>query len=641
MHCMWAALVLLLLYMLTVFLGSRVLDIVLWCTTEQGRQLVDPFLLSVRQLKQLLETRGVSHTGYIEKQELAQLVQDSADVTTAEVSELSAREQEKLSSTSDSFEFTGSAHFYEQVEDTKDSVWLVQVIPAGRDSQQAPLLDDYTWKFVHNHVAPFAVRTGIFNCNYGRRLCRSKGWFEPLLLLALPRGTKPKDRVVLRTSQLNRPQAIIEWLREELSIRVHKISDVEELEKDWLTDSSSKSSRSSNDLSSSEVKVLLLTHLIHPPLFLAALSIKFTGRIKFGMFTLKKDESESLKKRVGRTPSYVITTPEGVTIYGQRKGEHFNFKSMNTFLRSIQPEINDIFLCSLLFVNMIVLLQILQVSVDLWWKKIVSTLWIIVSHNLFLFWVWIFVFGIRRWPLFGVVTDSLLVFVRYFWMSQLGTFVRSDCQVISSHPVLFIISFILFGYVAKQFVSFRSSSTQTQQGTPDQRTWWEVLPLDCLFRPISTSPLSSSTSHIHPYVPMPGPGPFDTQLEEGIEMLIERLAVPNLWLQSHSHNSDYIKDLPVWKVPSPTDEPDEEVLLRMMDSNGNSDRQPAAAACGEDCAVCLEGYQIGETLCGLPCGHCYHHQCLMLWLQTDNHHCPICRWPAYKTHPHQHKYHNQ
>lgn len=92
----------------------------------------------------------------------------------------------------------------------------------------------------------------------------------------------------------------------------------------------------------------------------------------------------------------------------------------------------------------------------------------------------------------------------------------------------------------------------------NQRTWWEVLPLDCLFRPISTSsPLSSSTSLIHPYVPMPGPGPLDVQLEEGIEMLIERLAVPNFWLQSHSHNNDYIKDLPVWKVPSPTDEPDE------------------------------------------------------------------------------------
>lgn len=73
-------------------------------------------------------------------------------------------------------------------------------------------------------------------------------------------------------------QAILEWLREELSIRVHKVSDVEELDRDWLSDSNSeKSSSDNNSLSSSDVKVLLFTHLIHPPLFLAALSIKFTG----------------------------------------------------------------------------------------------------------------------------------------------------------------------------------------------------------------------------------------------------------------------------------------------------------------------------------------------------------------------------
>lgn len=38
------------------------------------------------------------------------------------------------------------------------------------------------------------------------RLCSSKGWNEPLLLLAMPRGTKPKDKVVMRTSQATRPQ---------------------------------------------------------------------------------------------------------------------------------------------------------------------------------------------------------------------------------------------------------------------------------------------------------------------------------------------------------------------------------------------------------------------------------------------------
>lgn len=88
-----------------------------------------------------------------------------ADVTAAEIVELNSREQEKLSS-SESFEFTGSAHFYELVEDTKDSVWLVQVIPAGEDF---PLLDDYSWKLIQSHLTPFSVRTGIFNCNYGRR----------------------------------------------------------------------------------------------------------------------------------------------------------------------------------------------------------------------------------------------------------------------------------------------------------------------------------------------------------------------------------------------------------------------------------------------------------------------------------------
>jgi hypothetical protein len=40
-------------------------------------QIVDPLLLSVRQLKHLLENRGVSYAGYVEKKELAQLVEAS------------------------------------------------------------------------------------------------------------------------------------------------------------------------------------------------------------------------------------------------------------------------------------------------------------------------------------------------------------------------------------------------------------------------------------------------------------------------------------------------------------------------------------------------------------------------------------
>lgn len=63
--------------------------------------------------------------------------------------------------------FSGSAHFYEQVEDTKDSVWLVQVVPASGLGE--PLLDDYRWQVVRHYLAPFAIQTGLFDCRLDRR----------------------------------------------------------------------------------------------------------------------------------------------------------------------------------------------------------------------------------------------------------------------------------------------------------------------------------------------------------------------------------------------------------------------------------------------------------------------------------------
>ncbi|XP_039285357.1 E3 ubiquitin-protein ligase RNF103 [Nilaparvata lugens] len=573
MRSMWVTIALLLLYVLIVFLGSRIIDIFLWC--QGGSQFVDPFVLSVGQLKQLLENRGVSYTGYVEKQELAQLVKESADVSIAEVARLSSNagnsveaERERLSATPSSSEFLSSDHFYEQIR-----------------------------------------------CF---RLCRSKGWFEPLLLLALPKGTKPKDKVILRSSQLTRPQAIVEWLREELSIRVHKVADVHELEEDWLT------SRPTDG-----IKVLLLTHLLHPPLFLAALSIKFSGRIKFGMLTVKnEEEAELLKKRsdYSHAPTYLVITPEKTVTYGKRKGEHFNFWAMNAFLCSVQPEIIDIFNASpyLFF----------QINVDYWWKRVVCALWRIVSHNLFLFWAWMVIMGIQRSSIFSFIASYCLVASRYVWLSDLGALIRSDCQLMARHEIFFIVSYCIYGFFGHYILSITQfeepESSEHDDDEEDQggggRGWWEMLSLDCLFRPMgSTTVRSRGQTHAQ----------MDIQLEEGIEMLIERLAVPNLWLQP-THSPDYIKRLPVWKFKAATDDSDEEKLLKLMDDGLDLTSQaPAEMLPSQECAVCLENYQRDEVICGLPCAHTYHHQCLLAWLQTDNHHCPICRWPAYKPHPRQ------
>lgn len=54
----------------------------------------------------------------------------------------------------------------------------------------------------------------------------------------------------------------------------------------------------------------------------------------------------------------------------------------------------------------------------------------------------------------------------------------------------------------------------------------------------------------------------------------------------------------------------------------------ALGAVGEpSCAVCLSGYEEGDLLRRLRCGHSYHANCLDEWLDT-NASCPRCRKPA-------------
>ncbi|KAG7535509.1 Zinc finger RING-type [Arabidopsis thaliana x Arabidopsis arenosa] len=43
------------------------------------------------------------------------------------------------------------------------------------------------------------------------------------------------------------------------------------------------------------------------------------------------------------------------------------------------------------------------------------------------------------------------------------------------------------------------------------------------------------------------------------------------------------------------------------------------------CAVCKDGMVMGETGKKLPCGHCYHGDCIVPWLGTRNS-CPVCRF---------------
>ena len=86
---------------------------------------------------------------------------ETATLNVAAEEEIAAAMLEAMSTN-----FTCGLHFYEEVEDTKDSVWVVQVV-RDRGRTFVPQKD---WKTFVRKVSRFGVRTGVFDCSFDQRL---------------------------------------------------------------------------------------------------------------------------------------------------------------------------------------------------------------------------------------------------------------------------------------------------------------------------------------------------------------------------------------------------------------------------------------------------------------------------------------
>lgn len=122
--------------------------------------------------------------------------------------------------------------------------------------------------------------------------------------------------------------------------------------------------------------------MLFRPIIDNSTSFLLPGRIKFGIFSLKKDEdsnntpsipqssssnSTSVRKYLSRhhkistLPTYLIITPETKHVYGKLPAEHYNLFHMNLFLKLIVPEMNDVFIVALVLTNMLAVIDICQV----------------------------------------------------------------------------------------------------------------------------------------------------------------------------------------------------------------------------------------------------------------------------------------
>ncbi|XP_006629769.1 E3 ubiquitin-protein ligase RNF103 isoform X1 [Lepisosteus oculatus] len=660
---MWLKLFFLLLYFLVLFVLARFFEAVVWYETGIfATQLVDPVTLSFKKLKTILECRGLGYSGLPEKKDVRELVEKSGDLMEGELYS-ALKSEEEASDPVSSTSFSGEMHFYELVEDTKDGIWLVQVIAKDRD----PLVSKTNWGKMVKKVSHFGIRTGTFNCSNDSRYCRKRGWLKSTLIMSVPQTNTSKGKVMLKEYNGNRIETehIFKWMTAHVASRIKTVRLAEQLVAEW--------NRSDRD----QVKMYLFAKLDQPPAFFSALSVKFTGRIEFIFVDVQNWSNESYMKEIGvqQIPSYILKMPEGTYRYGNSTGEFISLSAMDTFLRSVQPEVNDLFVLSLVMVNLMAWMD-LFITQGATIKRFVVLISTLGTYNSLLIISWLPILGFLQLPYLDSFYEYSLKLLRYADTTTIASWVRADWSFYSSHPALFLSTYLGHGLLIDYFEKKRRRNNNDDEINANNLEWlsslWDWY-TSYLFHPIA------SFQNF----------PNESDWDDDPNLLLERLAFPDLWLHPLIP-TDYIKSLPTWnfkctRAQSCDREPnagswresDRELESELRSELEPSDDEwcgpekertpPRACVCKNvengscknesdcpgnlnakedlepdwskwpnhmlhctECVVCLENFENGCLVMGLPCGHVFHQQCIVVWLAGGRHCCPVCRWPSYK-----------
>lgn len=281
------------------------------------------------------------------------------------------------------------------------------------------------------------------------RWCDRKGWHKSHLLLALPQVYQQKANVAIHTYEGPlRQNALSRWMRLKLQDKIENIQDFRRFKDEWLAFKSG--------WQESEVRALLFTDQDIIPMFFSALSVKFPGRVKFGVVnknnastrewaqTLLPEENVSL-------PLYLIVTSEKAYVYGNNQGDCLTFSSMETLLKFLHPCLNDIFIFSFLVANLISFLELVTAQGRLG-RRFQRFLWCVVKYNAAVIMLWLPLIAMFQLPYLDHLPLLGLKFSRVLTTSSLGEAFRRDIFFYSQHTYILTASFLLactiFGILA-------------------------------------------------------------------------------------------------------------------------------------------------------------------------------------------------
>ena len=518
--------------------------------------------------------------------------------------------------------------FIEKVEDTKASVWVVLVDPPTsiKSSDELAKHSDFQkeWSQISSNFTENGIRTGSYQCSKDIRLCLIHKITTPSVLLTMPKGSQPKGKVIVHifksSSKLNSP-SLYGWVQNKLHPKIKTVHSLSELIERPARRKQNKKAQNPPSM----YFVYRTKENAKPPLSISALSVRFTGRIRFYM--LKEDkESENDILAMNKFSKYS---------YGKHNGESFTYSCMELFLKTLHPEVNDIFIASAILLNMACWFEVsLQKGGPL--RRLLFCVWGFATSNILLVTIWLPLLKLIYLPQLQPIVEMCLQNLQKFMFTSTAAVLRKDFMELSKHLYIVLTGFVCYGvflgYLHFKFRNDLSNLSLTdllQNDINDIRGSFNAL-------------IENITPNFQIY-----------QFEARIERILFTLSRSELWLPTES-SCEYIKELPKWKFCKLSDygetveniEPnlllesdDESVSVPSCKTekncledcyNNSPSNCPAYIFKANDCVICLEEYKCGVMLMGLPCGHSFHEKCATDWLflESSLNKCPVCRWPC-------------
>jgi len=523
--------------------------------------------------------------------------------------------------------FTSYEQFQEHLKDTT-GIWVIKVTAKRRND----ILSPRKWGWMSKRLKRYGIKIGVYNCALDRRLCAYRGLKSSTVLLLAPNadGTDVDIHTYYNDGTDNHSSIkhkIYTWIKRKLNPKVKTVHSLSELTERPISRYKRRTTHAKPSIS-----FVYKSNVNSPPLLLTSLSVKFSGRIKFYMFRTR-DAPEGGNEVLAVSPNTIYS-------YGSKQGEQFNYSCIEFFLRTLHPELNDVFIVSVVLLNMACWLEFfLQKGGPL--KRLVYYFWGCAVGNLVLVSVWLLIIQVLHMPEIEPFLETCLRNFQQMMFSNFASVLRQDINQLMRHLHALFYGFVgygvILGFLHCKFQERAASGISSGSSIISIHSFMELLRYDIAeLRELFCSFIGFITPSLRIY-----------RFEESIERLLHRLATPDLWLHS-KHPTDYIHNLPTWTfncmeeecplrnhTPMPSlcssSAEDSQSEYESTTDVSSSDECGCVASC-DDCAICLDAYKCGNLLRGLPCEHSFHKKCIDSWLlsNTDSSHrrCPVCRWPA-------------